>query len=81
MEYIYSDTGIPRVVTARERVILGDSFMSYSKSVREHHHLHGHVSHERYTVYSEGQDANLQILTPVGVEPRAADLVGQHSTC
>ena len=44
-------------------------------SVRRHHHLHGHASHDRYTVSkAEWQELNLHkpILCAMGTEPGAA---------
>ena len=59
--------GTLRVVTARELVILSGSFTSHSKSVRWLCHLHGHMSHKRYTVSSvEGQKVNLHKFCPSG---------------
>ena len=52
--------GTLRVVTARALVTLSSFFTSHSMSVRQLHHLHGHASHERYTVSNvEGQEINL----------------------
>ena len=54
------EIGTLRVVTAREVVILSGSFTSHLKLLGRHCHLHGHMSHERYTVSSvDGQEMSL----------------------
>ena len=75
MEYIFLDVATLGVVTARELVILSSSFMPHSMSKRQHRHLCGHASHERYTVsYVEGRETNLQKPLPgaMGIEPGPA---------
>ena len=57
--------GTPRMVTARELVVLSGSSMSNSKSVKRHRHLRGSATHERHTVSSvEDQELNLHKPLP-----------------